>query len=214
VEVLTMTTTWSCWITLTGIAFSGLGCSGQPARSYGPDAVDAVETEVAYAHRRRSQPVEPALVWLVDEAETGGDTLFVGFTIDVRGRFPSRFRLRLTDPPPPEAFFRAKGFLDLVGDSGLEMAIGTVSAARVGLLTEDPTSLPPDVVNDREFFPGEVEEFELVFLNQDVEPGPVSDEVFGGRTPSAGYHLLSSEDREDAPDGLNTRLRIVLSDPI
>jgi hypothetical protein len=208
-----MTTTWGCWITLTGIAFVGLGCTGQPVRSYRPEAVSALETEVAYSHRRPARDVEPALQWLVDEEEGGSDSAFVGFTVDVRGRFPSRFRLRLSEPPPAEAFFRAEGFLELVGDSGLEMAIGTVVAAREGLLTDEPSALTPDEANDLDLFPGRVEEFDLLFLNQDVEPGPVSDEVFGGATPSAGYHLLSTEDGEEAPRGLNTRLRITFPFP-
>jgi hypothetical protein len=208
-----MKTTWSCWITLTGIAFAGLGCTGQPARSYRPEAANALETEVAYSHRRPPRDVEPALQWLVDEEEGGSDSAFVGFTVDVRGRFPSRFRLRLSDPPPDEAFFRAEGFLELVGDSGLEMAIGTVVAAREGLLTDEPSALTADEANDLDLFPGRVEEFDLLFLNQDVEPGPVSDEVFGGATPSAGYHLLSTEDGEEAPRGLNTRLRITFPFP-
>jgi hypothetical protein len=206
-----MSTTWSSWITLACIAFGGLGCSEQPTPRFRPDGVSAAEAEVAYARRGRARNVEPALLWLVDEDENGGDELFVGFTVDVRGRFPERFRLRLTEPPPAEAFFRDEDLLELVGDSGLQLAIGSVVAARKGLLTDEPTEFSPDEANDPDFFPGQVEEFALIFLSQDVEPGPLSDELFGGATPSAGYHLFSS-DGQEAPDGLRTRLRIVLPD--
>jgi hypothetical protein len=207
-----MTRTWTHWISLAGVALGSIACTGQPDPTQRPEALGSSAEPAPADHKQHRPAVEPALLWLVDEDETGGDASFVGFTVDVRGRFPSRFRLRLTDPPPEEAFFRAESFRELVGDTGLELAIGSVVAARKGLLTENPTTVSPDVVDDPERIRGDVEKYDLLFLNQDVEPGPVSDELFGGATPSAGYHLLSTETGQEAPDGLDTRLRIVFRD--
>jgi hypothetical protein len=191
-------------ITLLASTLAILACTPPPP-------LDEPGAEVTPLEARRGRVVEPAVLWLLDEdPESGSDELYAGITVDTRGRFPERFRLRLDEPPPEEVYFRAESFLELVGDSGLQMATGFVVAAPRGAFSEIPREITRDERFDDDLVRGEEQEHVLVYLNQDVEPGPVADEVFGGQTPSAGYHLFASDGTE-VP--LDTRLRIQLFGP-
>ena len=199
-----MTTVSRHLTNLFALTLAGLAC----APPLPPPQVGEAASPLQEA--RRGRAVEPAVLWLVDEDDTG-DTAFVGITVDTRGRFPGRFRLRLDEPPPEEAFFRDDEFLALVGDSGLKMATGSVVAARRNAFSDAPLEIPAAEANDRNLIRGTLQEFDLIYLNRDVEPGPVADELFDGQTPRVGYHLFAGRDGAEVP--LDTRLEIELFVP-
>ncbi len=190
-------------LSLLALALTGAGCAPPSAAADDPDAPDVLLQKTAAA-------VNPAVLWLVDENDQGTDQAYVGMTVDVKGRFPASFRLHLCDPPPPEAFLQEENLVERVGNSGLQMATGRVIAVREGQLSDVPRTVPADQAADTDFVRGEESRWDLVYLSQDVPPGPIADELFGGAALPAGYHLLSSDDGSEPPRGLRTRLHISL----
>lgn len=201
-------------LALLSLPLLSIACDSQADSDYQGEALASVKGQVTTSLSSLPSDYEALVVW---NNSAGSPDTFTGQSVDVSGSFPANFELNIFLPPPQEALNDYTQNGQFPDESHIGVAF--IAALPVGL----------DLQSDEEFTgPGAIsEDYMLVYVQEDVKPGTVSEQLLG-EALTAGYYLMKVIDVDDpacpgevfdclrvAPQGMNSQVELhITSDEI